>query len=63
MRTLETMVHFLLVSGTVVPGWPVLGGGHEIGDVNKDAERISRARDAGKNMAWLLKSMERARGC
>jgi hypothetical protein len=46
----------------VVPGWPVLGVGREIGDVNKDAEGISRARDAGKNMAWLLKSMERAGG-
>jgi multimeric flavodoxin WrbA len=62
MRTLDTMLHFLLVGGMVVPGWPVLGVGREIGDVNKDAEGIARAREAGKNMAWLLKSMERAKG-
>lgn len=63
MRTLDTMVHILLVSWMVVPGWPALSVGREIGDVNKDEEGISRARDAGKNMAWLMKSMERARGC
>ena len=60
LRTLDTMLHFLLVGGMVVPGYPVLGVGREIGDVRKDTEGISRARDAGKNMAWLLKTMERA---
>lgn len=46
----------------VVPGWPGLGVGSEIRDVNKDAEGILRSRDAGKNMSWLLSTMEKGRG-
>jgi hypothetical protein len=56
------MLHFLLATGMIVPGFPVLGVGREIGDVNKDEEGIARARDVGKNMAWLLKIMEKAKG-
>jgi len=59
-RTIDTMLHFLLAGGMVVPGFPVIGVGREIGDVNRDEEGIGRARDAGKNMAWLLKTMEKA---
>ena len=59
-RTIDTMLHFLLAGGMVVPGFPVLGVGREIGDVNKDEEGIGRARDAGKNMAWLIKTMKKA---
>ena len=59
-RTLDTMLHFLLATGMVVPGFPVLGVGREIGDVHKDEEGIGRARDAGKNIAWLLKIKETA---
>jgi len=59
MRTLDTMLHFLLAGGMVVPGFPVLGVGREIGDVNKDEEGIGRARDAAKNMAWLIKTMKK----
>jgi len=61
MRTIDTMLHFLLVGGMVVPGFPVLGVGREIGDVNRDEEGIGRAREAGKNMAWLIKATEKAR--
>ncbi|MCX6686365.1 MAG: flavodoxin family protein [Methanoregula sp.] len=62
VRTLDSMLHFLLATGMIVPGFPVLGVGREIGDVNKDEEGIARARDVGKNMAWLLKIMEKAKG-
>jgi multimeric flavodoxin WrbA len=62
VRTLDSMLHFLLATGMIVPGFPVLGVGREIGDVNKDEEGLARARDAGKNMAWLLKMMEKAKG-
>ena len=60
-RTIDTMLHFLLAGGMVIPGFPVIGVGREIGDVNKDEEGIGRARDAGKNMAWLIKTMETAK--
>jgi len=60
-RTIDTMLHFLLAGGMVIPGFPVIGVGREIGDVNKDEEGIGRARDAGKNMAWLIKTMEKAK--
>lgn len=55
IRTSDTMLHFLLAGGIIVPGFPVLGVGREIGDVLKDEEGLTRARDAGNNMAWLLK--------
>lgn len=61
-RTLDTMLHFLLYTGMIVPGFPVLGIGREIGDVGKDEEGISMAKNAGKNMAWLLKTLENAKG-
>ena len=60
-RTIDTMLHFLLAGGMVVPGFPVIGVGREIGDVSNDEEGIGRARDAGKNMAWLIKATEKAR--
>jgi len=60
-RTIDTMLHFLLAGGMVVPGFPVIGVGREIGDVSRDEEGIGRARDAGKNMAWLIKATEKAR--
>jgi multimeric flavodoxin WrbA len=60
--TLDTMHHFLLFSGMVVPGMPVLGIGREIGDVEKDEEGIMRAHEAGKTMAWLIKATKAAKG-
>jgi multimeric flavodoxin WrbA len=62
VRTIDSMLHFLLATGMIVPGFPVLGVGREIGDVNQDEEGIARARDAGKDMAWLLKTMEKVKG-
>ncbi len=58
-HTIDTMLHFMLYSGMIVPGAPVIGIGYEIGDVRKDEEGIARAKEVGKNMAWMLKTIAR----
>lgn len=60
--TIDTILHFLLYSDMTVPGIPVIGIGREIGDVLKDEEGIARAKEVGKNMAWLLKTIASAEG-
>jgi multimeric flavodoxin WrbA len=62
LQILDTMLHFLLVGGMVVPGYHVPGAGREIGDVRKDTEGISRARAAGKNQGLALKDDGEGRG-
>jgi len=57
MHTLDTLLHFLLSANTIIAGWPVIGVGRDIGDVDKDDEGIARAQNAGRNMAWLLKAV------
>jgi multimeric flavodoxin WrbA len=59
-HTLDTILHFLLYSNMIVPGIPVIGVGKEVGDVLKDEEGIARAKEVGKNMAWLLKTIASA---
>ncbi|RXE56331.1 FMN reductase [Methanoculleus taiwanensis] len=59
-HTVDTLLHFMLYSGMIVPGIPAIGIGRDIGDVLKDEEGIARAKEVGKNMAWLLKMMARA---
>jgi multimeric flavodoxin WrbA len=59
-NTIDTILHFLLYSDMIVPGIPVIGIGREIGDVLKDEEGIARAKQVGKNMAWLLKTIASA---
>ncbi len=59
-HTIDTLLHFMLYSGMTVPGIPVIGIGRDIGDVLKDEEGIARAKEVGKNMAWLLKTIARA---
>ena len=54
MHTLDSLLHFLLISGMVVPGLPPIGVGRNIGDVMNDEEGMAWARDTGKSMAWLL---------
>ena len=56
-HTVDTMLHFMLYSGMTVTGAPVIGIGRDIGDVRKDEEGMARAKEAGKNMAWLLKTI------
>ncbi|MCM2466012.1 flavodoxin family protein [Methanoculleus oceani] len=58
---LNTMINFMVFSGMIIPGKPVIGLGREIGAVNRDEEGIGRAHDTGKNMAWLLKALEASR--
>ncbi len=60
--TIDTILHFLLYSDMIVPGIPLIGIGREIGDVLKDEEGIARAKEVGKNMAWLLKTIASAEG-
>jgi multimeric flavodoxin WrbA len=55
-HTVDTLLHFMLYSGMTVQGSPVIGIGRDIGDVRKDEEGIARAKEVGKNMAWLLKT-------
>jgi multimeric flavodoxin WrbA len=54
-HAVDTLHHFLLYSGMVVPGTPVIGMGLEAGDVLEDGEGLARARATGQEMAWLLR--------
>jgi multimeric flavodoxin WrbA len=58
-RTVDTMLHFLLVNEMIVPGLPVIGMGREIGDVERDEEGLDRAKHVGQTMARLIKHLER----
>ncbi len=60
VHTLDSLLHFLLISGMVVPGLPPIGVGRNIGDVMNDEEGMAWARDTGKNMAWLLELMKKS---
>jgi len=60
VHTLDSLLHFLLISGMVVPGLPPIGMGRNIGDVMNDEEGLAWARDTGKNMAWLIGIMKKA---
>jgi len=55
-HTVDTILHFMLYSGMTVPGAPVIGLGREIGDVLTDEEGLMRARETGRELAWLLKA-------
>lgn len=55
-HTLDTLLHFLLIGGMIVPGMPAIGMGRDFGDVAKDKEGIARATNVGITMAWLLKT-------
>jgi multimeric flavodoxin WrbA len=57
IHSLDSILHFLLISGMVVPGLPAIGIGREKGEVAKDNEGITWAKNAGKNMAWLLRQV------
>jgi len=61
IRTADTMIHFLLASDMIVPGFPGIGIGRNIGDVEDDGEGIERVKSIGRNMAWLLATLKDAR--
>jgi multimeric flavodoxin WrbA len=58
--TLAQLLFFLLHQGMIIPGstyWNVAFG-KEKGEVTKDEEGIKTARDFGKKMVWLIKSIK-----
>lgn len=54
VHAMDSILHFLLISGMVVPGLPPIGIGREEGEVAQDSEGMGWARNAGRNMAWML---------
>ncbi|MFA4877192.1 MAG: flavodoxin family protein [Methanoregula sp.] len=60
-HALDTLLHFLLIGGMIVPGFPAIGVGREKGEVANDEEGMSWARDTGKNMAWLLAKIHQSK--
>ena len=60
IHAFDSMNHFFLISGMVIPGscyWN-MGIGREKGDVEKDEEGIRIMKILGENMAWLLKKVQ-----
>jgi len=58
-HSLDTLFHFLFAQDIIIPGWSPVGIGREIGDVEADEESIAAAKNAGKNVAWILKALKR----
>jgi len=55
IHTADTLLHFLLGRDMLLPGFPGVGFGLNIGDVERDHEGVDRMKAIGQNMAWLLK--------
>jgi len=60
MHTADTLLHFMLAGDMILTGFPGIGVGSAIGDVEQDREGVERMMVIGKNMAWLLKVVEQA---
>jgi len=61
IHAFDTLNHFFLISQMIIPGsryWN-LGFGKEIGEVEKDEEAILVMKTLGKNIAWLLKNINK----
>ncbi len=59
LHAFDTINHFFLIGGMIVPGsiyWNI-GIGREIGDVEGDNEGIETMKELGKNFAWLLRKI------
>ncbi|MEE8399072.1 MAG: flavodoxin family protein [Desulfobacterales bacterium] len=59
VTTLDSLNHFILYNGMIMPGstyWN-LGLGLNPGDVESDAEGINTMKNLGRNMAWVLKKI------
>ncbi len=60
IHAFDTMNHFFLISGMIIPGscyWN-MSFGLEKGDVEKDDEGLRTMQTLGQNMAWLLKKIQ-----
>jgi len=60
IHAFDTMNHFFLISGMIIPGscyWN-MGFGLDKGDVEKDDEGLQTMQTLGQNMAWLLKKIQ-----
>ena len=60
-HSLNTLCYFLLSQDVIVPGRQTVGVGRDIGDVDRDEESIAEAKNAGANLAWLLKVLDEMR--
>ena len=61
IHVFNSMNHFFFIGQMIVPGssyWN-LGIGRQKGEVEKDDEGIKTMQDLGRNMAWLLKKLNR----
>ncbi|MEW6233767.1 MAG: flavodoxin family protein [Candidatus Omnitrophota bacterium] len=59
IHAFDTINHFFLIGGMIVPGsiyWN-MGFGLQKGEVEKDEEGIRTMKTLGQNMAWLLKKI------
>jgi multimeric flavodoxin WrbA len=59
IHAFDSLNHFFLINEMVIPGssyWNI-GIGREIGDVEKDEEGIATMKTLGRNMAWLLETL------
>jgi len=60
IHAFDSINHFFLISGMIIPGscyWN-MGFGLEKGDVEKDDEGLQTMQTLGQNMAWLLKKIQ-----
>ncbi len=59
IHTFDTINHFFLIGGMIIPGskyWNI-GYGRNIGDVEGDKEGMETMHDLGKKISWLLKKI------
>lgn len=57
--TYDTMNHFLLITGMIVPGstyWN-FAAARNIGEAEKDSEALANMKDLGQNIVWLLQKI------
>ena len=55
IHTADTLIHFLLGRDMILTGFPGIGVGLNIGDVDQDPEGVDRMKAIGQNMAWMMK--------
>jgi multimeric flavodoxin WrbA len=60
IHALDSIQHFFLINGMIVPGSSYLNMSlaHALGDAEKDAEGLQTMRTLGDNLVWLLKKIK-----